>query len=35
MTGLLDAARQVLNQGRFDFVDTSASSTDLNTLMHI
>jgi len=35
MTGLLDAARQVLDQGRFAFVDTSASSSELNTLMHI
>jgi 2-methylisocitrate lyase-like PEP mutase family enzyme len=35
MTGLLDAARQVLDHGRFDFVDTSASTAELNKLLHI
>ena len=35
MSGLLDAARQVLDHGRFDFVDTSATTADLNKLMHI
>ena len=35
MTGLLDAARQALDHGRFDFVDTSASTAELTKLMHI
>jgi 2-methylisocitrate lyase-like PEP mutase family enzyme len=35
MTGLLEAAHQVHDQGRFDFLDHSASTADLNKLMHI
>jgi len=33
MTGLLDAARQVREAGRFDFLDRSASTAELNALM--
>jgi len=33
MTGLLDAAREVKEHGRFDFVDRSATTADLNALM--
>jgi 2-methylisocitrate lyase-like PEP mutase family enzyme len=33
MTGLLDAAREVKDQGRFGFLDRAASTADLNTLM--
>jgi len=35
MTGLLDAAREVKEQGRFSFVDRVASTADLNKLMGI
>ncbi|HMF93824.1 MAG TPA: isocitrate lyase/phosphoenolpyruvate mutase family protein [Vicinamibacterales bacterium] len=33
MTALLDAAREVTEHGRFDFVDRSATTADLNALM--
>jgi len=33
MTGLLDAARQVREAGRFDFLDRSVSTGELNALM--
>ena len=33
MTGLLDAAREVKEHGRFDFVDRAATTADLNALM--
>jgi 2-methylisocitrate lyase-like PEP mutase family enzyme len=35
MTGLLEAAREVQSTGRFGFVDTSATTAELNQLMHI
>ncbi len=35
MTGLLDAAREVKDEGRFAFVDRSVATADLNKLMGI
>jgi 2-methylisocitrate lyase-like PEP mutase family enzyme len=35
MTGLLDAAREVKDEGHFSFVDRCATTTDLNKLMGI
>jgi 2-methylisocitrate lyase-like PEP mutase family enzyme len=35
MTGLLDAARQVRDHGRFDFLDRSVTTPELLQLMHI
>src|SRR5262249_53040063 len=33
MTGLLDAAREVIDQGQFNFLDQSATTAELNQLM--
>ena len=35
MTGLLNAAREVQNPGRFDFLDRSLATAELNELMQI
>jgi hypothetical protein len=35
MTGLLDAAREVRDGGRFDFLDRSLTTAELNDLMRI
>ncbi len=35
MTGLLDAAREVRDAGRFDFVDRSITTLELSELMGI
>ena len=35
MTGLLNAARQVMDEGRFSFVDSCVTTADLNQIMHI
>ncbi len=35
MTGLLDAAREVKDQGRFNFLDRCSTTAELNTLMKI
>jgi 2-methylisocitrate lyase-like PEP mutase family enzyme len=35
MTGLLDAVRQVKDEGRFDFLDRSATTAELNQIMRI
>jgi 2-methylisocitrate lyase-like PEP mutase family enzyme len=35
MTGLLDAAREVKDQGRFDFIDSSLTTPELNELLGI
>lgn len=35
MTGLIDAAREVMDEGRFSFLDRSVTTADLNTLMGV
>jgi len=35
MTGLLDAAREVKDAGRFDFLERSVTTTELNAIMRI
>ena len=35
MTGLLDAAREIMESGQFGFLDRSATTADLNNLMQI
>jgi len=35
MTGLLDAAREVINAGQFGFLDQCMTTPDLNKLMRI
>jgi 2-methylisocitrate lyase-like PEP mutase family enzyme len=35
MTGLLDAAREVRDSGKFGFIDRSVTTADLNDLMAI
>ena len=33
MTGLLDAAREVIDTGQFGFLDRCMTTSDLNTIM--
>ena len=35
MTGFLDAAREVRDLGRFDFLERCVTTAELNTLMEI
>ena len=35
MTGLLDAAREVKNEGKFGFLDRCVTTAELNKVMHI